>query len=166
VSEYEKLHQLLLTDHEKYLPYKFFSNDCHCANWIRCGYEIEAGSGNLDFLFLDRYAIPTLVECKLSKNKQSKSAIIGQLLEYLAYARYNWSSDYLFLTTLENHDFSLIEVKAILDMMNVTISVDAFFHLAEFNIRNSIARLVFYIDNAPEELLHMTFCNRSVKPVI
>ncbi|RQD75650.1 MAG: hypothetical protein D5R97_05665 [Candidatus Syntrophonatronum acetioxidans] len=46
--------------------------------------EMPVGSWSLDFLLVDQYGILTLLEAKLVENPDSRRAVIGQIIEYVA----------------------------------------------------------------------------------
>jgi hypothetical protein len=54
------------------------------------GMEVSAGSGSIDLLLLGSDAVVTIVETKLAKNPESRREVVGQVLEYAAYAA-DWS---------------------------------------------------------------------------
>lgn len=109
---------------------------------------------SLDFLLLDQDAVLTLVECKRFRDVRAKREVIGQMLDYAANA--------LFYLTREKFS-AFIEAQARkagvdantlvrdFDASDAT-SVDTLFE----NVRNKIAegqlRLVFFMEEAPQEL--------------
>lgn len=60
--------------------------------FIPIGREVTLGAGRLDLLFLDSEGILTLVETKLRANNESRREVIGQILEYAAFAS-EWSRE-------------------------------------------------------------------------
>ncbi|HXU23892.1 MAG TPA: hypothetical protein VN697_07665, partial [Tepidiformaceae bacterium] len=60
--------------------------------FIPIGWEVPLGPGRLDLLFLDSDGVLTLVETKLKANNESRREVVGQILEYAAYAA-EWSVD-------------------------------------------------------------------------
>jgi len=53
--------------------------------------EMPVGSWSLDFLLIDQYGTPTLVEAKLAENPDSRRAVIGQIIEYATNAAEYWA---------------------------------------------------------------------------
>ena len=47
----------------------------------------------LDHLLIDQDAMPTLVETKRSNNTEVRRSIVGQMLDYAAFARRTWKVD-------------------------------------------------------------------------
>lgn len=58
--------------------------------FIPIGWEVPLGPGRLDLLFLDSDGVLTLIETKLRANNESRREVIGQILEYAAFAA-EWS---------------------------------------------------------------------------
>ena len=54
--------------------------------FIPIGWEVTLGPGRLDLLFVDSEGVLTLIETKLRANNESRREVIGQILEYAAYA--------------------------------------------------------------------------------
>ena len=143
------LQELICNDPATFLPGKLI-NQTVPRKWLLVAEEIYIGSKRADILFLDQDAIPTLVECKLERNA---SGITWQLLEYVTNARYKWTSEYLIDNALSQRKNS---TKALLEdfkQLDIDLKIEHFFRIAEFNIINAKARLVFYMDNAPENLV-------------
>ncbi|MCL4234472.1 MAG: hypothetical protein KJ042_08140, partial [Deltaproteobacteria bacterium] len=121
-----------------------------------------SGSWSLDFIFLDQYAIPTLVECKLKNNAESRRKIVGQMLDYAANCSDLWTARELKASALHvcgNNDKALrqtIQTYLRHELEEETASDDdvlnRFFEEAEKNLREKRMRLVFFLDEAPLEL--------------
>jgi hypothetical protein len=60
--------------------------------FIPIGWEVSVGPGKLDLLFLDSEGVLTLIETKLKANDESRREVVGQILEYAAFAA-EWTID-------------------------------------------------------------------------
>jgi len=152
ISSEDQLQELIEKEHDKYLPGDLI-NPLSPRKWLLVSREIWTGSGNLDILFLDQDAIPTFVECKLCKNPESKGGIVWQLIDYLANARYTWTSDYLFKNAISAHNYSQEKLIYNFNHVGTCVDIKHFFDIAEYNIRNAKVRLIFYLDKTPNNLL-------------
>jgi hypothetical protein len=54
--------------------------------------EMQVGDWSLDHLLVDQRGVLTFVEAKLLENPEARRAVIGQILDYAAYAAENWSN--------------------------------------------------------------------------
>ena len=54
--------------------------------------EMQVGDWSLDHLLVDQYGVLTFVEAKLLENPEARRAVIGQILDYAAYAAENWNN--------------------------------------------------------------------------
>jgi uncharacterized membrane protein len=57
--------------------------------------EAQVAGMEIDHLFLDQDAIPTLVEIKRSANVQARREVVAQMLDYAANAATAWSGEKL-----------------------------------------------------------------------
>ncbi|MCR4428658.1 MAG: hypothetical protein NUV68_04875 [Caldiserica bacterium] len=115
--------------------------------------ENSANRWSVDFLLLDQDGIPTLVECKRSKNPQLRREVVGQLLEYAANARHNWEGDKLrikFEELCENQNENPEEKLA--DFLGQDNDIEKFWNDVDTNLHAGKLRLIFVADQIPEEL--------------
>lgn len=68
--------------------------------FIPIGREVPLGRGKLDLMFLDSEGVLTLIETKLKANDESRREVIGQILEYAAFAA-EWSVESVKATARE-----------------------------------------------------------------
>jgi hypothetical protein len=76
--------------------------------WLLISREVpvasdEEGSGrwSVDHLFLDQYAVPTIVEVKRSTDTRIRREVVGQMLDYAANAVVYWPIEALALVRKE-----------------------------------------------------------------
>jgi hypothetical protein len=55
------------------------------------GFEVGAGGGSQDLLYVDETGLLTIAETKLKKNPELRREVIGQVLEYASYA-HEWTA--------------------------------------------------------------------------
>lgn len=112
--------------------------------------EQGAFEKEIDLLFVDQDAVPTLVEVKLRKNGEIKRRVIGQMLEYAAYAKF-WTAQELRTTGTRTHsDWR----QAIRDLIGEPISDDheeLFWQTVAENLSSGKMHLGLVADEIPEE---------------
>lgn len=125
---------------------------------IVLGREVQLGSGRADLLAIEPNGRLAIIEIKLARNAEARRAVIAQVL---AYAAYLWGMD---MATLEHeilykhlHDRgykSLIHAlqsndqEGSFDTETFAAQIASYLKLGHF-------RLVFVLDEAPEELLRL-----------
>lgn len=119
---------------------------------------------SIDFFFVDQFAIPTLVECKRCDDTRSRREVIAQMLEYAANGHHYW-------TASEMRSYAEVAAgggEALADKLpNFTetedSTVEGFFTLVEQNLREAKMRLVFFLEESPNELRSLVdFLNRQM----
>jgi len=109
---------------------------------------------SIDFLFADQNGMPTFVECKRFNDTRARREIIGQMLEYAANGHYYWTAELLreyAEATSMGINQNLQECIAALQP-EIGDSVDDFFDTVHENLREGQLRLVFFMEEAPQEL--------------
>lgn len=131
---------------------------------IRRGKSADEGEGWLDLLYVDDSPQMTIVEAKLGKNRESHREVIGQILEYAAYAS-AWTRDDVesraarFFASPEcpddYRDMSLQEVLAATyeDREDASFNYEDFIGNLENSLRGGRIRLIIAIDSPPATLL-------------
>jgi hypothetical protein len=124
---------------------------------------------SLDFVAIDQSAMLTLVECKIHNDTRSRREVVGQVFEYVANAQFYWTADFLKACAEETAQ----RKRTTLDMMVKGLqpdedleieSADDFFEQAISNLKEGIARLIFFLEEAPRELKSIAdFLNRQMK---
>jgi len=163
----EKVLQSLLEKHPDLLSFGR-SEPREPCQWILVGREIGipaavegAERWHLDHLFLDRAAIPTLVEVKTSTNVQIRREIVGQMIEYAAHAARYWPPEVIesrFRRTCSERGED--PVGKIADLVGIDgddgrVVYHAYWRRVGDNIRAGRLRLVFFADRIPRELRNM-----------
>ena len=123
-----------------------------------------AARWSIDFLYVDHMAIPTLVECKRCDDTRSRREVIAQMLEYAANGHHYWSAE-----ELQAH---AQESSGGLDQLNSWITQTgaaggtsgAFFEAVVANLRKATMRLIFFLEESPNELRSLVeFLNNQLK---
>lgn len=142
--------------------------------WLAVATEVvvpvgeNCADGKLDLLLLDQDGVPTLVEAKLSRNRESRRAVVGQLLEYAANATLHWQVDAL-QAALEKHceaqgidpDGALRSLLGDDDDADQAVFWDA----VASNLRARRVRLIFLGDRLSVELRRViAFLNEVTDP--
>jgi len=109
---------------------------------------------NVDFFFVDQTATPTFVECKRFADTRSRREVVGQVLEYVANGQHYWSKDLLrkFAEDTAKLQRSTIEERFSLLKPSDFDSVDVFFDRVEANLKEAQVRIIFFLEEAPNEL--------------
>lgn len=129
---------------------------------------IDPGTGSerwsIDFLFVDHMAIPTLVECKRCDDTGSRRKVIAQMLEYAANGHQYWSSEELQAYAQEAAG-GLEELSTwVSENCSEGIGVGDFFETVVSNLRKATMRLVFFLEESPNELRSLVeFLNAQLK---
>jgi len=128
--------------------------------------ENSANRWSVDLLLLDQDGIPTLVECKRSKNPELRRKVVGQLLEYGANARHYWKGDKLrtlFEEMCEDQNENPGEKLA--DFLGQDNDIEKFWNDVDTNLHAGKLRLIFAADQIPEELKRIVeFLNQQMDP--
>lgn len=153
----EKLLQQLLADYPGLL-----AGDASDANnqWLLIQREIgiaeseDSGARwSLDHLFVDREAVPTLVEVKRSTDSRIRREVVGQMLDYAANGSAVWSQESI-RTSFESatdrdgkdHEAELAA------FLGEDVDPDEFWSKVGENLKLGKLRLVFVADEIPREL--------------
>jgi hypothetical protein len=116
--------------------------------------EMSVGGWALDFLLVDQFGIPTLLEAKLVENPESRRAVVGQIIEYAANAADNWLNGKLFEKASSYYTKKGLDLDEALKQFtgNEDITVDDFFELVEQNLNQGKMRLIIASDNLRPEV--------------
>lgn len=163
VLESEHVHEVV-RKHPELLGGDHFDPD-EPRRWIVLASEVpvpepEEGRDNwsLDLLLADQDATPTLVECKVERNAESRREIIGQMIEYAANAKFYWPLEEFRKRLTDRFErFSNETSQSLSDRIgaldsDVSQTVDAF--LTEFfrKLTAGEIRLVLVLDYASRRL--------------
>ena len=120
----------------------------------------------LDHLLIDQDAIPTLVETKRSDNSEIRRTIVGQMLDYAAFARRTWKVQDIrhdFEESENSADRNPDDTLAELLQSDSELDADEFWQSVETNLRAARLRLLFVADDIPDELAHVVeFLNEQM----
>jgi|GEM_PF-6818717 len=119
---------------------------------------------SIDFLFVDHMAIPTLVECKRCNDTRSRREVIAQMLEYAANGHHYW--------TAADLQAKAQEVAGGAEQLDAWITRNRggagdaaeFFNAVIANLRKATMRLIFFLEESPNELRSLVdFLNGQLK---
>ncbi len=117
--------------------------------------EMPVGSWSLDHLLVDQFGVLTLVETKLLQNPGSRREVIGQVIEYAAYAREAWGSgkvrqyaDEYWRRCGKEFDEVLLEAFPESDL-------EQFWRMVEDNLHQGRIRLIIAADEIRAEVRRM-----------
>ena len=120
----------------------------------------------LDHLLIDQDAIPTLVETKRSNNTEIRRTIVGQMLDYAAFARRTLKVEDIRRAFEEaENDAGRNPNDALFELLQSESEpdVDDFWQRVETNLRAARMRLLFVADGIPDELAHVVeFLNEQM----
>ncbi|MCL6620980.1 MAG: hypothetical protein K6T55_02665, partial [Syntrophobacterales bacterium] len=129
--------------------------------------EMPLGSWSLDHLFVDDKGILTLVETKLMQNPESRREVIGQIIEYGAYASERWEISQLRQDASEYWQGQGVELDAILlGAFGEDLDLEGFWSIVEQNLHQGRFRLIIAADELRAEVRRMIeFLNREMRNV-
>jgi hypothetical protein len=170
-NEAEELQNILEHNHDL-LPGDQIDPDAPCR-WMLIKREMPvpdgasgAGRWSLDFFFVDQNAMPTFVECKRFNDTRSRREVVGQLLEYAANGPYYWTEPIL----REHAEASAKKRGLTLEQALKTLgpegtdSLESFFNRMEENVKRGQIRIVFFLEEAPNELKCLVeFLNKQME---
>lgn len=125
-----------------------------------------ADKWSIDFFFVDQSAIPTFVECKRFHDTRSRREVVGQMLEYAANGHYYWTRDTIRTYAEDTAKRRGLDLTTALQQLQPEGGQDIsdFFSRIETNLREGQLRLVFFLEEAPQELKSIVeFLNRQME---
>lgn len=116
--------------------------------------EMSVGGWALDFLLVDQFAVPTLLEAKLVENPESRRAVVGQIIEYAANAADNWLGGKLFEKTSSYFAKKGLDLDESIKQFteDEDMTADTFFDQVEQNLNQGKMRLIIATDNLRPEV--------------
>ena len=116
--------------------------------------EMSVGGWSLDFLLVDQFGVPTLLEAKLVENPESRRAVIGQIIEYAANAADNWLEGKLFEKAASYYAAKDSDLEEAVKHLtgNDEITTGEFFESIENNLKQGKMRLIIATDNLRPEV--------------
>jgi len=166
--------QTLLKHNFDLLPGDQIDRDAPCR-WMLIRREMPvpdpstgATRWSIDFLFVDQAATPTFVECKRYLDTRSRREVVGQVLEYAANGQHYWRA-----ADIKSHAEATAKeygttVEDTLQKLQSDFaeSPDGFFAEVERRLKSGEVRIVFFLEQAPEELKRLVeFLNKEMNSV-
>jgi len=130
--------------------------------------EMPVGSWSLDFLLIDQYSVPTLVEAKLAENPESKRAVVGQILEYATNASEYWSNGRLLEKANSYWNSKGVSAEDLIWQLldDDEADLDVFWERVEKNLANNKIRLIIASDEIRPELRKVIeFLNKETSTI-
>lgn len=164
--------QTLLSRNYDLLPGEQINPDNPCR-WLLVRREMpvpDSGTGanrwSMDFFFLDQDAMPTFVECKRFDDTRSRREVVGQMLDYAANGKNSWSSEHMFDAAAKTASAGPVSLDEAVSQLRPVdgLSVEGFFQRAAEKLRQGEVRLVFFLEEAPNELKSVVeFLNKQME---
>ena len=142
--------------------------------WLLISREVTApldqdsnGQWSLDRLFVDRDAIPTLVEVKRNSNTRSRREAIGQMLDYAANVLVYWPAESILAQFEANcKDLGRDPEQVFEELIGTDADEEKFWQKVKTNLQAGKVRLIFVSDEISTELrLVVEFLNSKMDPV-
>lgn len=128
--------------------------------------EMQVGDWSLDHLLVDQRGVLTFVEAKLLENPEARRSVIGQILDYAAFAAENWRDGRLKQLTADYWRLQGKDVDDVLRAAFPEIDLETFWSDVEENLVQNRIRLVIAADELrPEVRRVIEFLNQQMKTV-
>jgi hypothetical protein len=121
---------------------------------------------SVDLVFVDQSGIPTFVECKRFSDTRSRREVVAQMIEYAANGHYYWTRDMFrqFATDAAEKRGSTLAEELLALQPDCGDDEAGFLESIENNLREGQVRLVFFLEEAPQELKSIVdFLNRQME---
>ena len=121
---------------------------------------------SIDFLFADQSAIPTLIEVKRFEDTRARREVIGQMFEYAANGPHYWTAEELRDLARRHAQANGTELESLLANLRPDddLNVDEYFQRLMDNLREGQIRIVFFLEEAPQELKSLVdYLNRQME---
>ena len=119
---------------------------------------------SIDFFLSDQHAFPTFVECKRYANTQSRREVVGQVLEYAANAHHYWDREQLREMASTSAGKRGCSVEDEFGRLGVSDTEDDYFDRVVENLREGQLRIIFFLENSPDELRSIVdFLNKQTE---
>ena len=171
-NEDKELQQLLENNLDHLLPGDQISPGQN-LRWLLVKREmpvVNAASGepglSIDFLLVDQYGVPTLVECKRQKDGRARREVVGQILEYAASGRNYWSAaEFLrYARTTAGDESKLLE--KLKELTEGSDTPEDFFSRVAQNLKDYKIRCILFLEGSPLELRNIVeFLNGQMKDI-
>jgi len=168
----EKELQQLLESNPQLMPGDQIRPDDPCR-WLLIKREMpvpDPSSGedrwSIDHFFVDQTAIPTFVECKRYLDTRSRREVVGQMLDYAANGHWYWDRDTIREYAVQTAKEQGVDLEDSLQLLSPENSggIDDFFNQVENNLREGQIRMIFFMEEAPQELKSIVdFLNKQME---
>ncbi len=120
---------------------------------------------SIDHFFVDQSATPTFVECKRFLDTRSRREVLGQMLDYAANGHWYWDRESIRNYAADTCKERGIELEQALKILAPDVDgVDEFLEQVENNLREGQIRMVFFMEEAPQELKSIVdFLNKQME---
>ena len=128
--------------------------------------EASGGNSPISHLYVDQDGAPALVEVKLRADPREARDVVGRIIEHAANAKTLWPIDQLRAAFVSRHARSGADAdQALRDLIGEIIDPAAFWTSVEENLENGRIRMVFVVDEMPQDLASMAqFLNVQLTP--
>jgi hypothetical protein len=127
---------------------------------------MQVGDWSLDHLLVDQRGTLTFVEAKLLQNPEARRAVIGQILDYAAYAAENWGDGRLRQLSADYWQENGRNVDDIVREGLGETDTENFWRSVESNLEQGKIRLVIVADELqPEVRRVIEFLNQQMRTV-
>lgn len=121
---------------------------------------------SIDHFFVDQSAIPTFVECKRFLDTRSRREVLGQMLDYAANGHWYWDRETIRDLATRTATEQGVGLEDALSKLSPDIEggVDDFLEQVENNLREGQIRMIFFMEEAPQELKSIVdFLNKQME---
>ena len=119
------------------------------------GSEVGLGPGSADLLGVEASGRPVIIEIKLARNDESRRAVVAQILAYAAYLHGMTQAqleDRLRESLEDNGHATILDAVTASDKEG-TFDQDEFTATLDDHLKEGLFRLVFVLDDVPQELM-------------
>ncbi len=128
--------------------------------------DVGATEWSLNHLFLDKQAIPTLVDVKRDSDQRQRREIVGQMLDYAANAVIYWPVESVLAQFEANcRRYNRDPEQVLEEFLGVGADEEQFWQQVKTNLQAGKIRLIFVADRIPSEMQRVVeFLNKQVDP--
>ncbi len=128
--------------------------------------EVGATEWSLNHLFLDRQAIPTLVDVKRGSDPRPRREIVGQMLDYAANAVVYWPVESVLAQFEANcRRYNRDPEQILEEFLGPEADEEQFWQQVKTNLQAGKIRLIFVADQISSEMQRVVeFLNKQVDP--
>lgn len=161
------LHNLIEKAQEKIIPgTQIDPSSDDPPRFIVMSREMPVENWRLDFLLVDQYGKPTLLEAKLFQNPEARRKVIGQILDYASNAEKAWSEGRLRSKAERYWSEKGYDLEEVLSefIMDEEFDLEVFWNEVESNLRNNNIRLIVAMEKFTGEARRIIeFLNKEMR---